>query len=565
MLETISRGFRAAKQRLSGVAELTDDVIDEALRDVRMSLLEADVDFKVTKSFLERVKDQALGEQVKLRARSKEYGVVQITPEQAFIKICQDELTAMMGPVDTELRWAKKGPTGIMMVGLQGSGKTTTVGKLARFIEKKHKKKPLLVAADIYRPAAIEQLKILGEKLGYPVFSEAGRTPPEICEHAMQHAREKGRDVVLFDTAGRLAIDEPLMQELSDIDKRTQPANIFLVVDAMIGQDAVQTANAFHDRLNLDGVILTKLDGDARGGSALSIKEVTGKPIKYLGMGESLDKLEEFRPDGLASRILGMGDIIGLVKDFEDVVDAEKAEEDAVRMLKGKFDMQDFLEQIRVIQKMGSLKDIFEKMPFFGGALPEGVNLDDRELKKIEAMISSMTAEERRRPERFVVTSWEEVASQAGKKAKRKTADYDPRRVRRVATGSGRKESEVKELLAKFAQMRQMMVQLGASTGLLGKIPGFKQFAQMKKLASMDIGSVFGGEGGAPAMPAGMPAGMAGMMPQVAPPTVPGLPKGYTLPGTKAAAPAVARNPDRAKEKRKRKEARKQRKKARKR
>ena len=560
MLETISRGFRAAKQRLSGVAELTDDVIDDALRDVRMSLLEADVDFKVTKSFLERVKEKALGEQVKLRARSKEYGVVNITPEQAFIAICQDELTAMMGPVDTDLRWAKKGPTGIMMVGLQGSGKTTTVGKLARWLEKKHKKRPLLVAADVYRPAAVDQLKILGEQLGMPVHSEPGKTPPEICERAMQVAREKNRDVVIFDTAGRLAIDELLMQELADIDKRTQPANIFLVCDAMIGQDAVNTANAFHNRLNIDGVILTKLDGDARGGAALSIKEVTGKPIKFLGMGESLDKLEEFRPEGLASRILGMGDIVGLVKDFEEVVDAEKAEEDAVRMLKGKFDMQDFLEQIRVIQKMGSLKDIFEKMPFFGGALPDNVNLDDRELKKIEAMISSMTNEERRRPERFVVTSWEEITSQQGKKTRRKQADYDPKRVARVATGSGRKESEVKELLHKFAMMRQMMVQLGASTGLLGKIPGFKQFSQMKKLAGMDLGNVFGGgDPGAAAAAAGLPS-MPGMIPaQMAAP--PGLPKGYTMPGTKSAAPAPVRSASKSKDKKKRKDARKQRKK----
>jgi signal recognition particle subunit SRP54 len=566
MLETISRGFRAAKQRLSGVAELTEDVIDEALRDVRMSLLEADVDFKVTKQFLERVKEAALGEEVKLRAKSKEYGTTVITPEQAFIKICQDELTAMMGPVDTELRWAKKGPTGIMMVGLQGSGKTTTCGKLARYVEKKHKKKLLLVAADVYRPAAIDQLKILGDKLGIPVFSEEGKTPPEICEHAMQYARQHGRDVVIFDTAGRLAIDELLMQELQDIDKKTQPANIFLVVDAMIGQDAVQTASAFHDKLNLDGVILTKLDGDARGGAALSIKEVTGKPIKYLGMGESMDKLEEFRPDGLASRILGMGDIVGLVKDFEEVVDAEKAEEDAVRMLKGKFDMQDFLEQIRVIQKMGSLKDLFDKMPFFGGGLPEGVNLDDRELKKIEAMISSMTSQERKHPEKFVVTSWEEIVKD-GKKFKRKSADFSPSRVRRVAIGSGRKETEVKELLQKFAQMRQMMVQLGASTGLLGKIPGFKQFAQMKKLAGMDLGNVFGGEGaqgeaGMPNLPPGMGMpGMAGMQPQI-----PGMPKGYTLPGTKPAAFAPPiRNVDKTKAKNKRKEAKKQRKKGRKR
>ncbi|MBI4508107.1 MAG: signal recognition particle protein [Deltaproteobacteria bacterium] len=563
MFETLSRGFRAAKQRLSGVAELNEENIEAALRDVRMSLLEADVEFKVTKTFLERVKEKALGEQVTLKAKSKEYGVVQITPEQAFIKICQDELTAMMGPVDTELKWAKKGPTGIMMVGLQGSGKTTTVGKLARWLEKTHKKKPLLVAADVYRPAAIDQLRILGEKLGIPVFSAAEKSPPQICEEAMQHAREKGRDVVLFDTAGRLAIDEPLMKELEEIDHRVQPANIFLVVDAMIGQDAVNTAAAFHNRLNIDGVILTKLDGDARGGAALSIKEVTGKPIKFLGLGESLEKLEEFRPDGMASRILGMGDIVGLVKDFEQVVDAEKAEEDAIRMLKGKFDMQDFLEQIRIIQKMGSLKDIFEKMPFFGGALPDNVNLDDRELVRIEAMINSMTAEERRHPERFVVTSWEEITSQQGKKMKRKAADYDPSRVRRVALGSGRKESEVKELLHKFAMMRQMMVQLGATTGLLGKIPGFKQFAQMKKLAEMDVGSIMAGQGGGVPSLSGMPQvpGMPAMPNMAGMPT--GLPPGYTLPGTKSIV-APVRSVDRAKEKRKRKEAKKQRKKARK-
>jgi signal recognition particle subunit SRP54 len=567
MFETLSRGFRAAKQRLSGAAELTEDNIEEALRDVRMSLLEADVEFKVTKSFLERVKEKALGETVKLKAQSKDAGTVRITPEQAFVKICQDELVAMMGPVDTDLKWAKKGPTGIMMVGLQGSGKTTTVGKLARWLEKNHKKRPLLVAADVYRPAAVEQLKILGEQLDMPVFSEEGKMPPEICDHAVQYAREKNRDVIIFDTAGRLAIDEPLMKELEEIDKRVMPANIFLVVDAMIGQDAVNTAATFHGRLNLDGIILTKLDGDARGGAAISIKEVTGKPIKFLGMGESLDKLDEFRPDGLASRILGMGDIVGLVKDFEQVVDAEKAEEDAVRMLKGKFDMADFLDQIRIIKKMGSMKDLFDKMPFFPGGLPDNVNLDDRELVKIEAMISSMTAEERKRPEKFVVTSWEEITSQAGKKTKRKSADYDPRRVRRVASGAGRQESEVKELLHKFAMMRQMMVQLGASTGLLGKIPGFKQFAQMKKLAGMDLGGMV------PGMPAGgggMGGGMGGMpgmpgMQNMAVPQVPGLPPGYTMPGTRSAPPAPVKQSDRAKKKKKNKEAKKQRKKSRRR
>jgi len=546
MLETLAKGFRAAREKLSGVAELTDEVIDGALRDVRMSLLEADVEFKVTKRFLDRVREAARGQQIQLKAKSEEYGVRKITPEQAFIKICQDELADMMGPVETEFHWAKKGPTGIMMVGLQGSGKTTTVGKLARFLEKEHKKKPLLVAADVYRPAAVDQLKTLGGQLGMPVYSKDGADPVEICSQAVKYAHENGRDVILFDTAGRLSIDEKLMQELEDIDKATHPANIFLVLDAMTGQDAVRTADTFNRRLNVDGVILTKLDGDARGGAALSVKEVTGKPIKFLGMGESLDKLEEFRPEGLASRILGMGDIVGLVKDFEGVVDAEKAEEDAVRMLKGKFDMQDFLEQIQMIQKMGSLKDLFDKLPFFPGGLPEGVNLDDSELTKIKAMISSMTNEERRNPSVFVTTSWEEITSNAGKKHKRRRADYEPTRVRRIAKGSGRKESEVKELLHKFATMRQMMVQLGASTGLMGKLPGFKQFSQMKRLAGLDMGALMGGAGGG--MPglagAGAPAGgvFGGGMPGMpGGMSVPGLPPGYTLPGTPAAVPGGAK------------------------
>ena len=572
MFETLTKGFRAAKQKLTGVAELNDEIIDEALRDVRMSLLEADVEFKVVKRFLDRVKEAARGEEVQLRAKSAELGARKITAEQAFIAICQDELTKMMGPVDTDLRWAKKGPTGIMMVGLQGSGKTTTVGKLARYLESKHGKKPLLVAADVYRPAAVDQLKTLGSQLGVPVFSIDGSDPVDICQKAVDHAAQLGRDVVIFDTAGRLAIDEPLMQELEDIDKATHPANIFLVLDAMTGQDAVRTAEAFNKRLNLDGVILTKMDGDARGGAALSVKEVTSKPIKFVGMGESLDRLEEFRPDGIASRILGMGDIVGLVKDFEQVVDAEKAEEDAVRMLKGKFDMQDFLEQIRLIQKMGSLKDLFDKLPFFPGGLPEEVNLDDRELTKIEAMISSMTAEERRNPTVFVTTSWEDVVSQAGKKGKRRRADYEPTRVKRIASGCGRSEDEVKELLQKFGAMRQMMVQLGASTGLLGKLPGFKQFGQMKKLAGLDLGAIMGGGGGGGMMPPGMAAagagagggfpggGMPGMQMQM-----PGLPPGYTLPGTRAAPPPpLAKASDRARKKNKRKAEKAARKKSRK-
>ncbi len=544
MLETLSKGFRAARQRVSGGAELNDDIIDEALRDVRLSLLEGDVEFRVVKRFMERVKTAAQGKQVELRAKSKEYGTKSITPEQAFIAICQDELVKMMGPVDTDFRWAKKGPTGIMMCGLQGSGKTTTTGKLARYLEKTHKKKPLLVAADIYRPAAVEQLKTLGRQLNMPVWSMEGKDPVTICKEAEVMAAREGCDVIIYDTAGRLAIDEPLMQELEDIDKSVTPANIFLVLDAMTGQDAVNVADTFNKRLNLDGVIMTKLDGDARGGAALSVKEITGKPIKFLGMGEQLDKLEEFRPEGLASRILGMGDIIGLVKDFEQVVDAEKAEEDAMRMLKGKFDMQDFLEQIRMIKGMGSLKSLMEKLPFFGGSMPEGVNLDDRELVKIEAMINSMTREERMNPQVFVSTTWEEFATSAGKNAKRRKADFQADRVKRISRGSGRSENEVKELLQKFAQMRQMMVQLGASTGLMGKIPGFKQFGQMKKLANMDINALMGGMGG--------PEGMPGLPPGMMPGAIPGMPKGYTPPGTKGAVGAP-RLVDKAKAKDKRK------------
>ncbi|HLL25743.1 MAG TPA: signal recognition particle protein [Kofleriaceae bacterium] len=555
MLETLAKGFRAARQRLTGVAELTDDVIEDALRDVRLSLLEGDVEFRVVKRFLERVREQAKGKEVELRAKSKEYGTKSITPEQAFIAICQDELIKMMGPVDTDIRWSTgKAPTGIMVVGLQGSGKTTSVGKLARWLEKTHKKKPLLVAADIYRPAAVEQLKTLGRQLGMPVFNIPGKDPVTICREASTEAAKEGCDVIIYDTAGRLAIDEPLMQELEDIDRNAKPANIFLVLDAMTGQDAVNVADTFNKRLNLDGVIMTKLDGDARGGAALSVKEITGKPIKFLGMGEQLDKLEEFRPEGLASRILGMGDIVGLVKDFEQVVDAEKAEEDALRMLKGKFDMQDFLDQIRLIQKMGSLKGLMEKLPFFGGGLPEGVNLDDRELVKIEAMISSMTTEERLNPQVFVATSWEEITTTSGKSAKRRRADFDTSRVARVSRGSGRTEAEVKELLQKFAQMRQMMVQLGASTGLMGKIPGMKQFSQMKKLANMDINALMAAGGG---MPPGFGEGAGGLpgmpaLPGVPVGNVPGLPKGYTPPGTKSAVGAT-RASDKAKSRDKRK------------
>ncbi len=527
MLETLSKGFRSARNLLQGEGELTEGNIDTALREVRLSLLEADVEFKVTKDFLNRVKEKALGERVKLRARASGKKV-KVTPGEHFIKICQEELVHLMGPVDSSITFNKKGPSGIMMVGLQGSGKTTTTGKLARYLEKK-RKRPMLVAADVYRPAAVEQLKVLGERLHLPVYSEDGvKDPPGICKRAVDYAQQRGRDVLLFDTAGRLAIDEPLMQELEEIKLLTRPSNIYLVCDAMIGQDSVNTAKAFHERLDLDGVILTKLDGDARGGAALSIKAVTGAPIKFLGMGESLDKLEEFRPEGLASRILGMGDIVGLMQDFEDVVDAEKAEKDAMRMLQGRFDMHDFLEQVKVIQKMGSLADLFDKLPFFPDGLPDGMKLDDRELVKIQSIINSMTKDERGHPELFLIMK-EAGKDKAG--LPKYKEEFHGGRIRRVAKGAGRDEKDVKELLNKFAMMKQMMMQMGASTGLLGKIPGLKQLQQMKNLAGVDMNKLM---------------------------EVAGVPTPEQQPKPKVKPPISSAN--RAKSKRKRKDARKARK-----
>ncbi len=480
MLDVLTKGFRAARYKLRGVSEITEDNIKDALREVRMALLEADVDFKVAKSFINQVKEKLLGQEVRLKAQAKGKEV-HVDVGKYFVKACYDELVELMGPVDVEINLPTKGLGSIMLVGLQGSGKTTTAAKLAVYLTRKMNRKPLLVAADVYRPAAMEQLRVLGERIGVPVYVEEGSTDaPGICERALKYARLKGRDTVIFDTAGRLAIDEPLMEELSHIKSRVSPSNIFLVLDAMIGQDAVRTAKAFDERLDLSGVILTKLDGDARGGAALSVKAVTGKPIKFLGMGEKLDRLEEFRPDGMAQRILGMGDIVGLMKDFEEVVDAEQAEKDAKKMLQGKFDMADFLEQIKLIQKMGSLKDLMEKLPFFADGMPEDIHIDDRELVRIEAIINSMTIEERRNPDVFFTPVY--TSKLRMKMKKPAGADFEISRIRRVARGSGRREEEVKELLMKFLMMRQLMAELGKGGGLLSRIPGFKALAKLSGL-----------------------------------------------------------------------------------
>ena len=383
MLETVSKGFRTAKKRLTGDA-VTAKAIEDAIRDIRLSLLEADVDLSVVKRFIERVQTRANEEIAGGVAQVQKDGKTeQITPYHRFIAICHEELEQLMGPEEGGLEFAPMGVTAVMMVGLQGSGKTTTSAKLARWLKEEHDKKVMMVAADVQRPAAIDQLEALGGRLDVPVFAQRGGDPLGLCGDALAKAGKTKRDVVIFDTAGRLAIDEALMDELKAIKARTQPQEILLVVDAMIGQDAVRTAKAFDEALGITGFVMTKLDGDARGGSALSIKEITGKPIKFLGMGEDLKSLERFRPEGMASRVLGMGDVVGLVKEFERHVDQDKAEADAERMFRGQFDMGDFVEQIGILRKMGSLKDLFEKMPMFQEGLPEGFSPDEREFTKI--------------------------------------------------------------------------------------------------------------------------------------------------------------------------------------
>jgi signal recognition particle subunit SRP54 len=475
MLETLTRGFTAARERLAGVRELSEQNIDDALRDVRMSLLEADVDFAVVKDFLARVKERSLGVRVATRVRDAQGRSIHITPGQHFVKACEEELAALMGPVEARLRRGRGGTTSVMLVGLQGVGKTTVAAKLARHLQRE-KRRPLLVAADVQRPAAVLQLQQLGERIEVPVHTGAeGEKPASICATAAARARREGFDAIVYDTAGRLAIDETLMTELEEIGAAVSPENTLLVCDALMGRDAVNMAQAFSQRLELDGLVLTKLDGDARGGAALAVKAVTGVPIKFLGTGESLDRLEPFRPEGLASRILGMGDVVGLVRDFEEVADEKEAEQDAERLLKGQFGLDDLLKQLKLIQKMGPLREVFAKMPMLGGLADQ---VEEGQLVKVESLIRSMTPAERGQPELI-----------------------DRSRASRIARGSGRKQSEVHELVERFHQMREMMGALG-SGGLLGRVPGLGRLAGA---GGMDPSALFGGAGsGAP------PGGRAG-------------------------------------------------------
>ena len=559
MLEIVSKGFKNAKATLTGKTTLTEQNINEAVREIRVSLLEADVELGVVRTFLDRVKKRAIGEVVQVEAK-KGGKKLQASPGEHFVLICQHELEKLMGPVEEAPIVYRRPFTIIMLVGLQGTGKTTTAGKLAQYLVA-NKRKPMLVAADVYRPAAVDQLQVLGQKIGVPVYAQEGLAPEQLCQDALREAKKRKKDVVIFDTAGRLAIDDHLMGELEEIKKRTKPDNIFLVCDSMAGQDTVKTASEFNRRLDISGFIMTKLDGDARGGAALSIKEITGKPIKFLGMGEDLDKLEPFRPEGLASRILGMGDIIGLMKDFEGVVDEKEAERDTKKLLRGEFTLVDFLKQIKSLEKIGSLSDIYEKFPIFGDSMPEGAKIDNSAFTVMESMIQSMTPAERDDPKII-----------------------NDSRAERIARGSGRKPEEVKDLLQRFSMMQGMMANLAAAPGLMGNLPGIKQLGQLRKMKGMGgipgmPGMGGGGMPGLPGMGGGMPAlpgmgggmpgmgempdmsGMPGMPPDMSPEAYAAAMQQY---GMGAPSSAGGRGPRTAKEKQRSKDKRKAQKRARK-
>ncbi len=491
MFEALAKGFREAQNRLAGLAELNEKNIDIALKEVRVSLLEADVELGVVKRFLDAVKTKSLGTTVQTRV--KHAGEThKVSAAEQFVKICHDELVSMMHFDGEPVKFADNGVTGIMMVGLQGSGKTTTAAKLGRWL-KKQGKSPLLVAADMQRPAAVDQLMVLGGQIEVPVFNIAGASPLAICQAAAAEAKKLNADVIIYDTAGRLAIDEVLMEELGAIKASVSPDNILLVIDSMIGQDAVKTAKSFNERLGISGTVLTKLDGDARGGAALSVKEVTGAPIVFVGMGETTDKLEPFRAEGMASRVLGMGDVVGLIQDFEEVVDQKQAEKDAMRMMQGEFTLEDFLSQIKMIQKMGSVRDLIEKIPGLSSMLPPGAaaQVNDSELTDAETIILSMTKFERQDPQSLI---------------------REPSRVKRIAGGSGRTEQSVGELVQKFLYMRQMMGSMGGGGGgMFGGMPGMAGMARNVRRA-MKSGKM---PDGFPQMPGGMPGfpgmGMPGM------------------------------------------------------
>lgn len=426
MFETLSDRLEKAIKNIKGHGKITEDNIDPMLREVRLALLEADVNYQVVREFTSKVKEKALGEEVKKS----------LTPGEMFVGIIRDELEELLGGEAAPLNTSGN-PAILMLVGLQGSGKTTTIGKLSNFLRKKHSKKPLLVACDVYRPAAIDQLKQIGKELGIEVYEEGKGNPVEISKNAVSYAKENGYDYVLIDTAGRLHIDEELMDELKNIKKEVSPQETLLVIDAMMGQDAINVITGFNENLDLTGVILTKLDGDTRGGVALSVRHLTNVPIKFIGTSEKLDGLDAFYPDRMASRIIGMGDVLSIVDKANEVIDEKEAEKSLKKMKSGKYDLEDFLSQMKQVKKLGSLEGILKMLP---GAKKMGlnnINIDPKDLAHIEAIILSMTLEERRNPSIM--------------KASRK---------QRVAKGSGRSVQEVNRLLNQFEQSKNMMKQI---------------------------------------------------------------------------------------------------------
>lgn len=430
--EGLSERLQATMQRIKGKGKVTEQDIKAMMREVRLALLEADVNFKVVKSFVNTVSERALGADV----------MQSLTPGQQVIKIVQDELTTLMGGENSKINMSSKPPTVVMMVGLQGAGKTTTAGKLALLMRKKYNKKPLLVACDIYRPAAIQQLQTVGKQIDIPVYTEGDQvSPKQITENALKYAREEHLDFVIIDTAGRLHIDEALMNELVDVKEVSKPDEIMLVVDSMTGQDAVNVAESFDNTLDVTGVTLTKLDGDTRGGAALSIRSVTEKPIKFIGMSEKLDGLELFHPERMASRILGMGDVLSLIEKAQQGVDEEKAKELEKKMRTSSFTFDDFLEQLEQVKGLGSLDDLMNMIP--GANKMKGMknaNMDPKQIDNVQAIIRSMTLEERNNPDILNVS-----------------------RKRRIAKGSGRSLQEVNRLIKQFGDMKKMMKQFTGS------------------------------------------------------------------------------------------------------
>jgi len=439
MFEALTDKFNAVFKSLSGRGRITEANISDAMRDVRKALLAADVNYNVVKQFCKDVTAAALGAEV----------IKSLHPGQMMVKIVSDELTRLMGPVDSKVYFVSPGPTVIMLAGLQGGGKTTTAAKLAKYLVSKSKK-PLMVADDLQRPAAIEQLITLGEQLQIPVYSEQIKDAVKVARNGIKHAKQNGCDVVVLDTAGRLHIDEEMMAEIANVAKAVTPHQIYLVCDAMTGQDAVNSAKEFNERLELDGVILTKLDGDARGGAALSVKAVTGKPIKFIGTGEKLDTLEEFHPDRMAGRILGMGDVVTLVEKAQEQFDVEEAEKLQKKMAKGSFGFDDFLKQMQAVKKMGGMGDMLKLLPGVGKQLGD-MDIDDGEINKMEGIVHSMTLQERRDPDIINAS-----------------------RRRRISRGCGRDLQDVAGLIKTFKRSRDMMKSLssGAMGGLKGLFSG---------------------------------------------------------------------------------------------